>query len=185
MKSTNSLYTLPLTINASVDTMMEHLAIKQTPVAADSRNKLIAIHRSSDTDAQHKTDLIGIRQQAHPELKDATQTLLMHCFEDPKSASGWSHIETPLGDVFDPSSKEKLLSGVRELSGFHQNGITYLFVQYQSPVVQHSYSVKILWSVMQNGRPVWHEKKWDHKGDDARSVLASVRQLSILSLIHI
>ncbi|PHQ88258.1 MAG: hypothetical protein COB58_00390 [Thalassobium sp.] len=179
MKSTNSLYTLPLTINASVDTMMEHLAIKQTPVAADSRNKLIAIHRSSDTDAQHKTDLIGIRQQAHPELKDATQTLLMHYFEDPKSASGWSHIETPLGDVFDPSSKEKLLSGVRELSGFHQNGITYLFVQYQSPVVQHSYSVKILWSVMQNGRPVWHEKKWDHKGDDARSVLASVRQLSI------
>lgn len=179
MNPAHSVYKLPLSINASVDTMMEHLAIKRTPVAADSRNKLIAIHRSQDNDIRHKTDLIGVRQQPHPDLKNATQTILMHYFEDDTSASGWSHEETPLEDVYDPGSKEKLLSGVRELSGFHQNGITYLFVQYQSPSSQNSYSVKILWSVMENGRPVWQEKKWDHRGDDARSVLSSVRQLSI------
>ena len=91
MNPAQSVYKLPLSVNASVDTMMEHLAIKRTPVAADSRNKLIAIHRSQDNDIHHKTDLIGVRQQPHPDLKNATQTILMHYFEDETSASGWSH----------------------------------------------------------------------------------------------
>ncbi len=179
MTTSNSMYKLPLTLNASVDTMQERLAIKTTPVAADSRDKLVAIHRSDDTSVHHKTDLLGVRQQPHPDVAGATQTVLMHYFEDDTSGSGWAHTETPLPDMYDPASKEKLLSGVRALTGFYQNGITYLFVQYQSPVAEHSSSVKIMWSVMENDRPVWHEKKWSHQGDDARSVLASVRQLSV------
>lgn len=177
--SVNPARTLPLSVNASVDTMKEHLAIKATPLAADSRDKLVAIHRSDDDSERHQTELLGVRQQPHPQLPGEIQTLLVHFYEDSGSASGWVQCETPLPDMYDPASQEKVLSGVRALSGFYQNGITYLFVQYQSPLAEHSRSVKIMWSVMEHGQPVWREKKWSHQGDDARSVLASVRQLSV------
>lgn len=156
--SANPAQTLPFSVNASVDTMKEHLALKTTPLAADSRDKLVAIHRSADNSERHHTELLGVRQQPHPQLAGETQTLLVHFYEVSDSASGWAQQETPLPDMYDPASPEKVLSGVRALSGFYQNGITYLFVQYQSPVAEHSRSVKIMWSVMENGQPVWREK---------------------------
>ncbi len=165
-----------LSVNVSVDTMEERLSIVRSPISADSQDKLIAIHRPLGEEGEHHTDLIGLLQRQE---KSRDVSYLVQFYIDATSPSGWSRIETELPEIYDPAAEEKTLSGVTALSGFHQNGITYVFVQYQSPVAEHSAIVQLMWSVSRKGKPVWFEKKWSHKGDDARTVLASVRQLSI------
>lgn len=168
--------TPPLSINVSVDTMEERLSITKTSVSADSEDRLIAIHRPVGSEGEHHTDLIGYRQS---QGENRIVNHLVHFYMDSASPSGWAHTETELPEMYDPTSAEKTLSGIKALSGFHQNGITYVFVAYQSPVAEHSAIVQIMWCVIKDGKPVWSDKKWTHKGDDSRTVLSSVRQLCI------
>ena len=48
----------PFSINLSIDTMQERLSVRETPVSADSKNKLIAIHHPERGTGQHHTDLM-------------------------------------------------------------------------------------------------------------------------------
>ena len=84
MTNVNSNYSLPLTLNASVDTMKEKLAICESPLSADSRHKLVAIHRPL-TEDQHSTELIGLKQRPHPGIESKIETVLV---EIPEASHG-------------------------------------------------------------------------------------------------
>lgn len=172
----NQIIKQPKVIDVSVDTMQEHLSIVSSQVSPNSKNKLVALHVPAGQPEHQNTELLGIRQE---ESVGPIKSFLVHYYMDCNSASGWSCLETELPEVYDPASEEKVLSGVKAITGFHQNGVSYLFVEYQSPVGEHSSIVQLMWGVRKNGRPIWSEKLWSHKGDDARTILSSVRQLSV------